>query len=81
MADSSPTMRRRTILAKNEGRASVARNDTLTANEELVSLPDGRRVSIASHGDLRGRLLFVFHGTPESRLGFEYTDAPPRSGG
>lgn len=36
----------------------MARGDTLAANEEVVSLPDGRRVGIASHGDSQGRTLF-----------------------
>ncbi len=47
-------------------------------NEERVRLPDGRCVAIASHGDPRGRPLFLFHGIPVSRLGHEFTDAPAK---
>jgi pimeloyl-ACP methyl ester carboxylesterase len=50
-------------------------------NEEVVRLPDGRRVAIASHGDPRGRPIFVLHGVPVSRLGHEFADAPARERG
>jgi len=50
-------------------------------NEELVGLPDGRRVAIASHGDPQGRPLFLFHGTPGSRLGLHYVDGPAKERG
>ena len=49
--------------------------------DELVRLPDGRRVAIASHGDPLGRPLFLFHGIPVSRLGHEFTDAPAKERG
>jgi pimeloyl-ACP methyl ester carboxylesterase len=47
----------------------------------MVLLPDGRRVTIASHGDPRGRPHFLFHGIPVSRLGHEFTDAPAKEHG
>jgi pimeloyl-ACP methyl ester carboxylesterase len=50
----------------------------LASNEELVRLSDGRRVAIASHGDPQGRPLFLFHGTPGSRLGLPYVDGPAK---
>jgi pimeloyl-ACP methyl ester carboxylesterase len=53
----------------------------LATNEELVGLPDGRRVAIASHGDPQGRPLFLFHGTPGSRLGLHYVDGPAKERG
>jgi hypothetical protein len=34
-------------------------------------------VGVACDGDPQGRSHFVFHGTPESRLGYEFFDAPP----
>ncbi len=53
----------------------------LASNEELVRLPDGRRVAIASHGDPQGRPLFLFHGTPGSRLGMHYVEGPAKERG
>src|SRR5918994_1295299 len=53
----------------------------LAPNEEMVLLPDGRRVAIASHGDPRGGPHFLFHGIPVSRLGHEFTDAPAKEHG
>ena len=53
----------------------------LASNEQMVHLPDGRRVAIASHGDSRGWPLFLFHGIPVSRLGHEFTDAPAKERG
>jgi pimeloyl-ACP methyl ester carboxylesterase len=53
----------------------------LASNEELVRLPDGRHVAIASHGDPQGRPLFLFHGTPGSRLGLHYVDGPAKRRG
>ena len=50
-------------------------------SDDIVRLPDGRRVGVASHGDPDGRPLFLTHGTPASRLGFEFTDAPARARG
>lgn len=46
-----------------------------------MRLPDGRRVAIASHGDPRGRPLFLFHGIPVGRLGHEFADAPAKERG
>ena len=53
----------------------------LASNEVLVRLPNGRRVAIASHGDPQGRPLFLFHGTPGSRLGLHYVDGPAKERG
>jgi pimeloyl-ACP methyl ester carboxylesterase len=53
----------------------------LAPNDEMVALPDGRRVAIASHGDPRGWPLFLFHGIPASRLGHEFVDAPAKERG
>jgi pimeloyl-ACP methyl ester carboxylesterase len=53
----------------------------LASNEELVRLPDGRCVAIASHGNPQGRPLFLFHGVPGSRLGLHLTDGPARERG
>jgi pimeloyl-ACP methyl ester carboxylesterase len=53
----------------------------LAPNEQMVRLPDGRRVALASHGDSRGWPLFLLHGIPVSRLGHEFTDAPAKERG
>jgi pimeloyl-ACP methyl ester carboxylesterase len=53
----------------------------LASNEEVVRLPDGRRVAIASHGDPQGAPLFLFHGIPGSRLGLHYVDGPAKERG
>lgn len=53
----------------------------LAPNEQMVRLPDGRRLALASHGDPRGWPLFLFHGIPVSRLGHEFTDAPAKEQG
>lgn len=42
---------------------------------------DGRTVALAEHGDPGGAPVFLFHGTPDSRLGKEFTDAPARERG
>lgn len=47
----------------------------------IVPLANGRRVAVATHGDPEGRPLFLFHGSPSSRLGNEYTDEPARTRG
>ena len=49
--------------------------------DHIVRLPDGRRLGVASHGDPDGRPIFLNHGTPASRLGHEFTDAPARAKG
>jgi pimeloyl-ACP methyl ester carboxylesterase len=49
--------------------------------DHIVRLPDGRRVGVVSHGDPDGRPLFLYHGTPASRLGHESADAPARERG
>jgi len=53
----------------------------LASNEELVRLPDGRRVAITFHGDPQGDPVFFFHGFPISRVGWEFADAPARERG
>lgn len=42
---------------------------------------DGRTVALTEHGDPSGAPVFLFHGTPDSRLGKEFTDAPARERG
>jgi pimeloyl-ACP methyl ester carboxylesterase len=49
--------------------------------DEIVRLPDGRRMGVATHGDPDGRVVVLNHGTPASRLGHEFTDAPARARG
>ena len=68
----------RTVKRTSARRASAS---GLAPNEEVVRLPDGRRVAIASHGDPRGRPIFLFHGVPVSRLGHEFADAPAKERG
>jgi pimeloyl-ACP methyl ester carboxylesterase len=46
---------------------------------ESVSTIAGRKVALVEHGDPAGRPLFLFHGTPASRLGHEFTDLPARA--
>jgi pimeloyl-ACP methyl ester carboxylesterase len=53
----------------------------LASNEEVVRLPDGRRVAVASHGDPRGIPLFLFHGIPGSRLGLHHVEGPAKERG
>ena len=43
-----------------------------------VTLPDGRTVGLETHGDPEGRPVFLFHGTPASRLGHEFADEPAK---
>ena len=38
-------------------------------------------MAIAAHGDPHGKPVFVFHGTPASRLGHDFTDVPARERG
>lgn len=47
----------------------------------VVSLADGRNVGVVEHGDPRGRPVLLFHGSPSSRLGHEFSDAPARARG
>lgn len=71
------------LAALSIKRTNARRSSTrgLAPNEELVHLPDGRRVAVASHGDPQGKPLFLFHGIPVSRLGHEFADAPARERG
>ena len=39
---------------------------------------DGRTVALTEHGDPSGAPVFLFHGTPDSRVGKEFVDAPAR---
>ena len=45
----------------------------------LATLPDGRRLAYVEHGASGGVPVFVFHGTPASRLGHEFTDKVARA--
>ena len=71
------------LAARRIKRSSTGRLDTqdLASNEELVRLPDGRRVAIASYGEPHGRPLFLLHGIPGSRLGMHYVDEPAKERG
>jgi pimeloyl-ACP methyl ester carboxylesterase len=42
---------------------------------------DGRTVALVELGDPRGAPVFLFHGTPDSRVGKEFADAPARERG
>jgi pimeloyl-ACP methyl ester carboxylesterase len=42
---------------------------------------DGRTVALVELGDPAGAPVFLFHGTPDSRLGKEFVDAPARERG
>lgn len=42
---------------------------------------DGRTVALVELGDPTGAPVFLFHGTPDSRLGKEFADAPARERG
>jgi pimeloyl-ACP methyl ester carboxylesterase len=44
----------------------------------VLNLPDGRRLGYAEYGTPDGAPMFVFHGTPGSRLMLRVTDAPAR---
>ena len=46
-----------------------------------MTLPDGRRVCLVTHGDPDGQPVFFFHGTPASRLGHEFTSEPAKEQG
>lgn len=47
--------------------------------DRVVALPGGRRLALVEHGDPQGRAVFVFHGTPASRLGHEFLDDAARA--
>jgi pimeloyl-ACP methyl ester carboxylesterase len=42
--------------------------DAPPTRRQTLRLPDGRRLGFAEWGDPAGRPLFLFHGTPGSRL-------------
>src|SRR5689334_16377134 len=52
----------------------MARQPVLGSNEHIVSLPNGHRLGYAEYGDPTGTPVFAFHGTPASRLGFDWAD-------
>src|SRR5512140_1859845 len=39
-----------------------------TQMEQIISLPDGRKMTYAEYGDPDGKPIFYFHGNPGSRL-------------
>jgi pimeloyl-ACP methyl ester carboxylesterase len=48
---------------------------------QVLTLPDGRRLGFAEYGDTGGMPLIFFHGFPSSRLMFRLGDAPARDVG
>jgi pimeloyl-ACP methyl ester carboxylesterase len=42
----------------------------------FVTAPDGRSICFSEHGDLTGPAIFLFHGTPGSRLDHDPYDRP-----
>jgi hypothetical protein len=66
------------------GRASEtvdARASLRFGREAEARLADGRRLAYVLHGDASGFALVLEHGTPASRLGLGFTDAPARARG
>ena len=59
----------------------MPRPTDLQPNERVVGLPNGKRVGYAEYGQAGGTAIFAFHGTPASRLGFEWADGAARSAG
>ena len=49
--------------------------------ETTVRTVLGRRVAVVEHGDPAGLPVFLFHGTPASRLGHGFADRPGRERG
>jgi pimeloyl-ACP methyl ester carboxylesterase len=49
--------------------------------ETTVLTVAGRQVAVVEHGDPAGRPVFLFHGTPASRLGHGFADRPGRERG
>ena len=49
-----------------------------TANDTELRLPDGRIISFVRLGDPDGRPVLALHGTPASRLGFDFLHEPAR---
>ena len=49
--------------------------------ETTVLTVAGRQVALVEHGDPTGRPVFLFHGTPASRLGHGFADRPGRERG
>ena len=45
--------------------------------DDVVNLPDGRRLAYAEYGDANGRPVFLFHGLPGSRLSWGLLPGDP----
>lgn len=50
---------------------------TLPRHDEIIKLPDGRRLAYAEYGDANGRAVFLFHGLPGSRLSWGLLPGDP----
>ena len=55
-------------LARPAGIMGPVTTTSESPADRLVALPGGRRIALVEHGDPEGRAVFVFHGTPASRL-------------
>jgi pimeloyl-ACP methyl ester carboxylesterase len=45
--------------------------------DEVINLPDGRRLAYAEYGDANGKPVFLFHGLPGSRLSWRLLPGDP----
>lgn len=45
--------------------------------DEIIKLPDGRRLAYAEYGDANGKAAFLFHGLPGSRLSWGMLPGDP----
>ena len=50
---------------------------TLPRLDEVIKLPDGRRLAYAEYGDTNGKAVFLFHGLPGSRLSWGLLPGDP----
>ena len=50
---------------------------TLPRLDEVIKLPDGRRLAYAEYGDANGKAVFLFHGLPGSRLSWGLLPGDP----
>ena len=50
---------------------------TLPRLDEIMTLPDGRRLAYAEYGDANGKAIFLFHGLPGSRLSWGLLPGDP----
>ncbi len=55
--------------------------EDVSDGETTVLTVGGRRVAVVEHGDPAGRPVFLFHGTPASRLGHGFAEGPARERG